>query len=604
MKSTQTMDTENLNLKQCFDEAKQELDSALSEINCAYELLEKAKNNEKDGCYTNAVLQANVNKEQECKELLSRLVKAKEEVNDKLKKNMDTFNKKRMELIAALAEISEDTHKLMKNLEKWRIKAERIRYDFAQAEEEFKSIQEKIENSKRSWLGFKTVNKETEYAEFLKKFQHVAKLAGRDNNGCFAQCENIEPLPDLMPICIIDPSRKTPLELKVLADLTKDASLIEEAKQLSKKTDEYNKKSIISKKDISFAQLDKDEHKKLISSASNITEEYAAKSKELLQESGSLMDQIDLDQKLLLSEVTAAGDPKESFLHRDRRAFDAVRIEMKKAYNEWIDKQKKALKQREVSYGKDGDVLDPGVNKAREVFEEKLRSVLKKYKQLVASCESANESYENAHKRKWEIAEKYEQAGKKFGTSRAEEGYHFIFVRSKKPIDDLSEAIEIAENTINRNKKMISVQTSLMLQVELVNVIKNIVEKNLVFWNRQVSCFGSRYMVGGVKVPCGIAQLYRDLQLIELYSSGNMLKILQQSIKARKIAGPGFFARRVKTTTDKFYDLLLNLNFDKVTEDTLKKLREDLALIRDDKGGLLFPGQVEVPLLAEYRRIK
>ncbi len=600
MNSAQTMDTTNASLKKWLDEAKHELERAQSQVDAVLCLMIEVKNKKEDGYYSNAVLHARVKKEKQCQELLSQLTNEKEEINKILKQNAELFNKKRMDSISDIAEIHDLTRKLAANLEQWQRDAKKIRFDFEKAEEEFQCIRQKVENNKKSWylIGQGGVDKEKEYTDFAAKFSHVAELAQRDTNGYFTQCKSTKPLPSFMAIANIGPSRKTLAELKALADLTEDNNLVIEAEKLINKVNEYNnnQKNLVGNGGAYFKRINQKTHEKLIAEANDIVAEYFAAVNELLQESRAVIDEVELDQKIWLSDVMLAGDPVDGFINKDRRDFDSARREMSKAFEMWVIEQKKALKQNEVCYAKNGEIANTDVSKARKDFEKKRNNVFEKYQRLIASYTKGNEFCDEAAERKMEIARKYVQAGEKFGAFRVEEGYYFIF-KSRDSLQHLEDAIEIAENVINKNKKMIATQKSLVLQVELVDLIEKAISNNLGFWNRQVSFFGSRYTINDTKVPHGIAQLYKDLKLRDLYSSQEILKIMKNTVKNRKIAGTGFFARRAETTTDKFYDLLLNLNIDEVTEDALKKTRTQLAQIRDSGGGLFVLDHVEASSL-------
>jgi hypothetical protein len=600
MNSAQPIDTANSSQKKWLDEAQHELERVQSQLDAALRQMMEVKNKKEDGYYSNAVLHARVKKEKQCQDLFLELTNKKEENNKILKQNAELFNKKRLESISEIAEIHDFSRKLAANLERWQCDAKNIRVDFEKAEVEFQRVRQKVENNKKNWylLGQGNVDKEKEYADFTKKFGHVAELTQRDSNGYFTQCKSIGPLPSFMAIANIDPSKKTLAELKTLADLTEDSNLIQEAEKLINKVNEYNnkQKDLVSNGGAYFKRVDKNAHEKLISEANEIATEYFAVINELLQESRSVIDEIEFDQKMWLSDVMLAGDPVEGFINKDRREFNRARREMSKAFEVWVNGQKKALKQAEVCYAKNGEIVNVEVGKAHKEFEKKRHNVFEKYQRLIASYTKGIRFCNEACEKKMEITKKYLQAGEKFGSFCVEEGYSFIF-KSRDSLQHLEEAIEIAEKVIDKNKKMISVQKSLVLQVELVDLIEKAISNNLRFWNRQISFFGSHHAINDTKVPHGIAQLYRDLKLKDLYSSQEILKIMKTTVKNRKIVGTGFFARRAETTTDKFYDLLLNLNIDEVTEDALEKTRAQLAQIRDHEGGLLMLGHFETSLL-------
>lgn len=560
---------ENNRSPKWLEESTQAYQAFISQNELHYQLLLAAKDKHESGFYSNANLHSEVKKEQQCKDILLKLQAEKETLNKELRENQELWEKKQVEVMEMDAKLKQSRSKLILDLIEWQYKSRKARAPYDRATTEFNVIKARIEKNK-SQNDLVVLTKE--YSEFLKNYGEFVKLANSNadkqpGSPYLDECQSrikltaidvIEKIPSHSEL-----SKKSITELKALAALTEQQQLIQAASNCESELLEYEKAQRLIQEGApaGLKKLNDQEHAQLILEAGHLANEYQLAANKKLSESKAALDAIDKEAEQLLDQIKMVTD-SESPLNIARREYFSAKRKMPKDVTKRVDPV----------------ILDEVIRKydtLKDIFTATLQF--------------------NAYNKKTELTRKYKETGEKFGVSQIDKITEFSKA-SKEAFAVFEEVTDLASGMVRDNQKTITDKKADLVLEKMLLLFKSAIENNVAFWNRQISWLGSGYEINKVKVPHGIAKLHPRVKFMAMCPGPQeALKLLQDIVKKRIAAGHGFFARRTISTTDKFYNILNDINVGTIAEkinagktpdEVVKEVETKLKDIKDDKGGL------------------
>lgn len=584
--------------------ANNQLNEATNALTVVHTSLTGNQISKDDKLYSTVALHKYVGKETLCKTLLNKITTQIEEYKKQVEANTHYFNKEYIRINKTATEIEISRLALIQLIIEWqknyeaKYRIEELAYkkleqenkileqqirnekEYKEAENAFinlkeklaKDYAEKMEEIKRlssitkganeyniqTILNSITKFQSQEYANFLNNFKMAdLDVSSLNEKNQFERCKpKLKFIPSLpmqfQSISSAELAKKNVSELKKWVDIRAPVQLKKTANDLllAYHENETLQKALFNVPPPSLFTLNINVYNELLLNAIQTSEEYESAARVLAINSKLAYDDIEAEITLLFSKI-------EDY----KRDLEAKHVDF-------------------LFHGKaTQNYTDASMHEWIKLFVE-----LKKY------YDGITEVNENASKHVNTLIQKFQDAGEKFGSFHAKE-VNELRNKINFALDDLRESNLVLKNENNPLKAKDTLEKfetkvldfrRMLLADEIIVLIRTAIEKNIGFWNEQISKrFGSRSLLKGVPAPKGICDMFDKIRSRSIHTSAtSFLDSIKSIAVSRQRWGQNFFRLRSLETTDQFYSIIANIDVMNLTPVSVAQIKTDLAKLR------------------------